>query len=708
MQKENLGLKKTLAEKIWFENKRGIRKANLAFGMTQEELTEYAKCKYSVKYFSEAYCKIKKEDGTIGQMTLRDYQKDIIDLYTNNRFSILCASRQVGKTVSAAIVLLHFALFNSNKGIMIVANKGNTVKEIVRKIKDIYQYLPFFLKKGVLTWNEKAITFDNGCRIQSENRTASPSIGFTIDLLYLDEFAKIPNNIIEAYYGAVVPTVSSIENSKIIITSTPEGFNLFHKLLTDAERDDEDPMKNPYKAMRVYWWQLKERKNTRLLPLAYRLKEHGISEEDIKNFLVNENGYKIYDKSFDNKKYIMVSNLDTDSTSISFLRTLRINNIPLVELCIITNWKEQETKLIGSEEMFNQEYDLQFVTGDKLLFDSDTMSRMKQGCALFDNIDFPEINKKIKLPYTKLKWLSGMPVIFNKDDMKKYHIFASVDLGEGLGGDYSVINIFRLMPKNKDDIDKFHDKYKSVYEYFYLEQIGMFRVNHWSIEELAELFYVIFFDLFDSEKCKVVLEYNKYGGEFIGVLPHVFNEQNIYSSGIFLRYKHRAEDQMAKIGLKITIGENDSSKKMLIKNFQDSVKKSLMHFYNDVNINELSMFVKKETNAGNFTFSAESGNDDTVMSAINLSSVFSHVHYKSMVEDLLATLPNDMRILIEKYAFGEDNRNSAPSLAPFGSNFRKVYKNNGQQQYGNINGGMSSSALNDMYRHFGTNPTGYR
>lgn len=98
--KENLGKILKRYEKLWFSNLRGVRKANITFAMTDEEFEEYVKCKLSVHYFAETYCKIKLEDGTVGHMKLRKYQKDILNLYANNRFSILMASRQVGKCSS--------------------------------------------------------------------------------------------------------------------------------------------------------------------------------------------------------------------------------------------------------------------------------------------------------------------------------------------------------------------------------------------------------------------------------------------------------------------------------------------------------------------------------------------------------------------------------------------------------------------------------
>ena len=159
-------------------------------------------------------------------------------------------------TISAAIYILWFIIFHNDKGVMIVANKSSTVIEILDKIKGIYKLLPFFLKRGVINWNQKAITLDNGSRIKSENKTKDPAIGFTIDLLYFDEFAKVEDNIIRSYYGTAVPTISSMENSKIIITSTPDGFNLFWELIQGAMKEPDDLEWNGYHFLKVYWDQV--------------------------------------------------------------------------------------------------------------------------------------------------------------------------------------------------------------------------------------------------------------------------------------------------------------------------------------------------------------------------------------------------------------------------------------------------------------------
>ena len=133
----------------WLKSEVGLRRAGVTFKMTSDEQQEYVRCALDIHYFVEKYCKVKREDGSVGNITLRDYQMEILDNFINSRFNILMASRQVGKTISAAIFMLHKILFDNDKNIMIVANKGDTAVEIVDKIKSIYTLLPFFLKPGI-------------------------------------------------------------------------------------------------------------------------------------------------------------------------------------------------------------------------------------------------------------------------------------------------------------------------------------------------------------------------------------------------------------------------------------------------------------------------------------------------------------------------------------------------------------------------------
>ena len=618
----------------WLKSEVGLRRSGVTFKMTPDEQQEYVRCALDVHYFVEKYCKVKREDGSIGNILLRDYQKEILDNFVNSRFNILMASRQVGKTISSAIFMLHKILFDNDKNIMIVANKGDTAVEIVDKIKSIYSLLPFFLKPGIKTWNQKSLTFENGCRIKTSARTKTPAIGFTIDVLYLDEFAHIPSNIIEPYYTAAFPTTAAVQNSKIIITSTPNGMNLFHKLLTDAERPEGDPQKNNYKAMRVYWHQVPGRFVTYLRLNTHKLYEHGITKEDV---------FELYKEKWNNKTKIEMSwNSDlqkdiiqvynNENCSDEEVKSLSIEDnrgfeVSIRTLAEVTTWKEEAIKDIGGEDAFNQEYGLRFINASKSLLNENIIDELLKNKKNYIFEEISEFDKKIKFSYSDLKFVDDDD-IFIPLRRKDYKVIISVDISEGLGQDYSVINIFRINNKTKEVIDMQKNNYKSLVDFFKLEQIGIFRSNIISIKQLSELLYLICFEYFNPENVKVVLELNNYGNTLLAEMPHVFDGKNDYGSSIFVRYKHRIDATEEKVGLKV--GEN---KNLMVKDYQDLMYSKGFGINNEDTIREITTFVKHTTTAGNTKYAADVGHDDCVMTIVNTTSIFQKTDFKEMVDE---------------------------------------------------------------------------
>ena len=621
----------------WLKSEVGLRRAGVSFRMSPEEQEEYIKCALDVHYFTEKYCKVKTEDGSINNIKLREYQKEILDNFVNSRFNILMASRQVGKTISASIFMLHTILFSNDKNIMIVANKGDTAVEIVDKIKSIYSLLPFFLKPGIKTWNQKSLTFENGCRIKTSARSKTPAIGFTIDVLYLDEFAHIPSNIIEPYYTAAYPTVSAVQNSKIIITSTPNGMNLFHKLLTDAERPEGDPLKNNYKPMRVYWHQVPGRFVTYLRLNNHRLYEHGVTKEQIFNGIRETYPESItkthmgFNSDFQ-KDIISVFNnercTDEDVKNLTFIDSKGFE-VPLRAIGEMTTWKEEAVKDIGGEDAFNQEYGLRFINSSKSLLNEAIIDSLLNNKKNYKFEEIFEFENKLRFSYRDLKWIDD-DEIFMPINRKNEKIILSVDIAEGLGQDYSIINIFKISKKDMDTIESQRLAYKSVTDFFRLEQIGLYRSNLVSVKQLAELLYILAFEYLNPENVKIVLELNNYGNTLLAELPHVFDGNNQYGSSIFLRYKHRADATEEKVGLKV--GEN---KNMMVKDYQDLMTSKGFSINNEETVREITTFVKHTTTSGNTRYAADVGHDDCVMTIVNATSVFVKNDFKEMVEDTL-------------------------------------------------------------------------
>ena len=603
------------------------------------------------KYFNEVFVKdLKKGDYIITETGIqkinsigkKGYTLSMFDLtvdHPNHRFytnGILSHN-----TISASIFMLHTILFSNDKNIMIVANKGDTAVEIVDKIKSIYSLLPFFLKPGIKTWNQKSLTFENGCRIKTSARSKTPAIGFTIDVLYLDEFAHIPSNIIEPYYTAAYPTVSAVQNSKIIITSTPNGMNLFHKLLTDAERPEGDPLKNNYKPMRVYWHQVPGRFVTYLRLNNHRLYEHGVTKEEIFEGIRQRYPEKItkthmgFNSDFQ-KDIISVFNneqcTDEDVKNLTFIDSKGFE-VPLRAIGEMTTWKEEAVKDIGGEDAFNQEYGLRFINSSKSLLNEAIIDNLLNNKKNYKFEEIFEFENKLRFSYKDLRWVDD-DEIFMPINRKTEKVIISVDISEGLGQDYSIMNIFKISKKDMDLIESQKASYKSVTDFIRLEQFGLFRSNLISVKQLAEILYILAFEYFNPDNVKIVLELNNYGNTLLAELPHVFDGNNQYGSSIFFRYKHRADATEEKVGLKV--GEN---KNMMVKDYQDLMISKGFSINNEETVREITTFVKHTTTAGNTRYAADVGHDDCVMTIVNTTSIFSKNDFKEMVEDTLQKDP---------------------------------------------------------------------
>jgi hypothetical protein len=238
----NMGLPISRKNKIFYQNQIGTLTHDVGFLYTHEEKLEFAKCSNDIHYFIEQYCGIK----------LIQYQKDWIDDFKNNRFLIYCISRQLGYSTVMSAVYLHYMIFNADKSILLIGNKGSTVVEFINKIYRHYFNIPYFLKPGIQQKELKKLKFNNGCRIVYQS-VKNIAIGFTPDILSILEFAHIPN--LETIYSSLIPIVSSFNNTKLIIQSQPNGYNKFIEILQNAERKDGDPLKNNFKTIRTYWWE---------------------------------------------------------------------------------------------------------------------------------------------------------------------------------------------------------------------------------------------------------------------------------------------------------------------------------------------------------------------------------------------------------------------------------------------------------------------
>lgn len=213
-----------------------------------DEIREYKKCMQNPAYFAITYAKVISLDKGLVPFNLWPYQEDMFDHFHKNRFSIVLACRQSGKSISSVVYLLWYALFHPEKTIAILANKGAVAREMLARITLALENLPFFLQPGCKALNKGSIEFSNNSKIIAAATSGSSIRGLSINLLMLDEFAFIEND--GQFYTSTYPVVSSGKDTQIIITSTANGVgNVFHKLWEGAVTET-----NEYKSFRVDWW----------------------------------------------------------------------------------------------------------------------------------------------------------------------------------------------------------------------------------------------------------------------------------------------------------------------------------------------------------------------------------------------------------------------------------------------------------------------
>ena len=249
-------IKKGLPLKVnpFIGNNTKLLKPELVFRRTEEEIDDYIKCMNDVIYFASK-CYIKHPDG-LKPCILRDYQIEYLRHLQENRFSIFLAVRQVGKSVITAIYCLWKILFNIDKSGLILSKSAAAGVDLLGKIKDMFLYLPYYLKPGIYKWNQHEIAFDNNSNISTEAFSPTAGLGKTINFLILDEFAWCPNNEVEMFYMNILPTITTMPDSNVCIMSTQNGFNFFYKLWKGANEQGKEW--NGYAPFKVDWYQVPE------------------------------------------------------------------------------------------------------------------------------------------------------------------------------------------------------------------------------------------------------------------------------------------------------------------------------------------------------------------------------------------------------------------------------------------------------------------
>lgn len=536
---ENHGLDLAAEPHPFFDKNPDLRQGRIAFKMTPEERKEFKKCRKDVVYFANKYCKLMTDEG-VQSITLYPYQVDMLRMYQSGKNNIVVGSRQIGKTVVAGIFLTWFLLFHADKNIMLGSNKGDSSKEILSKIKSIIAHLPFWLKPGLISFNMFSIMTDASSRILATTTTDKAAIGFTIHLLYLDEFAHVRENIQKPFWDNIYPVMAANENAKLIVTSTPNGYELFQKLYQDAVDG-----KTQFGHLMVPWWDVPGRDQA---------------------------------------------------------------------------WADEEIAILGTDA-FNEQFACAFQRSDLLLLKPDQLKKLRLSAVGFVPRQF-DILDKYNILYENLLWREDYDI----EKLKTDFIVVSVDLAEGIGGDYTTMQIFRIAPKcDTDAVVKETDVFE-LQKHFYLDQIGVFRDNLISIDDFAKLCYNMFFPnkIFDIDRLKVVLEWNTYGAFFDEKMQTLFGGE-LYDESAYLMTLHRKGAKVPHIGIKQT----KETKPRNCAELKNCVMSLGIDIHDQWTHEEFAHFTKNKKGS----YEASTGHDDLVMACVNVVELFRHSIYVDFVAE---------------------------------------------------------------------------
>lgn len=300
-----------------------LKAINVRLSYTIEQIEEFRKCAGDPVYFINNYCKIVTLDHGLQTFSLYPCQVNKINVIHNNRKVILMEGRQQGKTTTSAAYILWYTLFQESKTVAILANKASAAREVLYRYQIMYENLPIWLQQGVSTWNKGDIALENGSIVFTAATSRAGIRGKSVNLLYVDETAIIPNNLAEEFFTSVYPTISAGETTKILLSSTPLGYNHFWKFWNDAQNG-----RNGFVPLFIPYWEIPGRDEKWAEEQRKLLGDLRFNQEVLCNFLgssltlisastigqlsadqpiYSKDGFDVYEKADKNKSYVIVA-----------------------------------------------------------------------------------------------------------------------------------------------------------------------------------------------------------------------------------------------------------------------------------------------------------------------------------------------------------------------------------------------------------------
>ena len=225
-----------------------LKAAGKSVEFTKEQVEEYLKCAKDPVHFIKEYVRIVSLDEGLVPFSMYDFQEDMVRKIHDNRFVIAKLPRQTGKSTTVISYLLHYILFTQDVNVAILANKLATARELLHRLKLAYEYLPTWMQQGIVEWNKGSIVLENGSKILASATSSSAVRGGSFNMIFLDEFAFVPQGVAEEFFSSVYPTITSGQSTKVLIISTPKGLNMFYRFWNDAINK-----RNDYVPIEVHW-----------------------------------------------------------------------------------------------------------------------------------------------------------------------------------------------------------------------------------------------------------------------------------------------------------------------------------------------------------------------------------------------------------------------------------------------------------------------
>lgn len=535
-----------------------LRAPNLPFQYSDDELELMAMAMEDKILFGNNFIELKDpEKGEWTKVKLRDYQESLLHKYSSNRWHILKFPRQSGKTTTTIVEIVHFLTFNVDKDVVVAAQSDNVVAEIFAKIKSAFSALPFFMQPGVKRWSdsEGELELDNGCRLKIGIASESVFQGFTLDLVFIDEFAYIPESRANKFWINLYPALQANPNSRCIIASTPNGRNFFYEMWQKAVKEI-----STFIPSHIHWTDV-----PRSIPLE-QFKAETIANIGLKGWLMG------YECSFDTQ----LKSIFTTKTQVQLRNTQNI-----IEEKPDYYWNKDN-------HVCGETYNISFLNQNEFAY-----------------------------------------------NLREDHFILSIDIGEGLDADYSVIKIRKA----------FYNTETKTINY---KLIGVFHDNTYSVQDFATNFMKFVSNEMDTDKIKVVVENNNYGAEFFLTIKmlKMHSDDTVainFDDFVFAEFMRDSKDDFEK-----GIRWNKANKKTAVRNYRGCITKGVFDDSFPDSIDEAMNFGRIKD-----SYRAQYGHDDLTMADITAAYYVANPSNDNFIQDLPILLSP---IEIEKRKIEEEKK----------------------------------------------------